>query len=568
MKTQRIGKYRIIASLGQGGMAKVLLCAAAGPVGFNKLLVLKLLKEELAHDQDFLTMFIDEARLAARLNHANVVHTYEVGFEDGHHFIAMDFLDGQPLHAVLRKARTTGMPLEAHVHILAETLAGLHYAHNLADFDGTPLNVVHRDVSPQNVFVTYDGQVKVVDFGVAKAAGAAAVTESGVFKGKVSYMAPEQAKGAAIDGRSDVFSVGVMLWEAIAGRRLTQGLTQTEVLAHRMSGVEPRIRDVVPEIDPELADICDRALAHDPAHRYPTAEAMRDDLEGFLQRFSRRSGTREVSDLMARLFVEERDRIRAVIDEQMKQMLRETTQGLPVPSLELWQTVDHTPTAVSGKGRAAALAAQQELMHGRDSAPSTGAGHLSTFVAANVSAPPAPRGRSTTLIVASVAAAVSIVGAILIFTFVGSGEKPTVDDGGVRGAPPTPAASADTVQVQISFAPATATATLDGAALVGNPFVAQMPRDGTAHRLEVAAPGFVSQTQMLTYEHDIDLSVELVASTPSSASSPTAPPPAIRPGVRPAPKADDPAPPPPPPPPGGTGKTPLSIDEDDPYKKK
>src|SRR5262245_49429219 len=210
MKTDRVGKYRIVALLGQGGMASVYLSVVPGPAGVNKLLVVKILREELSQDAEFLAMFLNEARLATRLNHANVVQTYEVGFADARHFLAMDYLDGQPLHAVLRKASRTGMPLDVHVRILADTLAGLHYAHTLADFDGTPLRVVHRDVSPQNVFVTYDGRVLVVDFGIAKATGAASNTQSGVFKGKLSYVAPEQAAGDAVDARADLFAVGVM----------------------------------------------------------------------------------------------------------------------------------------------------------------------------------------------------------------------------------------------------------------------------------------------------------------------------------------------------------------------
>ena len=191
---ESIGKYRVIAKLGQGGMARVLLAAAAGPAGFNKLMVVKELREELAAEPEFLTMFLDEARLAARLNHPNVVTTYEVVTEGDRHYIAMDYLDGQPLNRLLHRISYSEMPLDVHLRIICDALEGLHYAHTVADFDGSPLNVVHRDVSPHNIFVTYDGQVKLVDFGVAKAAGAAAQTQTGVFKGKIRYMAPEQAR--------------------------------------------------------------------------------------------------------------------------------------------------------------------------------------------------------------------------------------------------------------------------------------------------------------------------------------------------------------------------------------
>jgi eukaryotic-like serine/threonine-protein kinase len=348
MQNDRVGKYRIIAKLGQGGMATVYLSIVPGPAGFNKLLVVKLLKEELVHDPDFLSMFLNEARLAARLNHANVVHTYEVGTDGDQQFLVMDYLDGQPLHAILRRVRREKMPLDVHVRILADMLAGLHYAHTLTDFDGTPLHVVHRDVSPQNVFVTYDGQVKVVDFGIAKAAGATSTTQSGVFKGKMSYVAPEQAGGDTIDARADIFSVGVMLWEAMAGRKFAQGDGQGAVLARRLAGAEPRIRDVVPDADPELAEICDRAMAHKKEDRYANALEFRDALENFLERFSRRIGSREVGEFVTQLFADERAQIRQIIDEQMKRVLRETSQALPLPMLDL-HTSSGDPTPLTSK---------------------------------------------------------------------------------------------------------------------------------------------------------------------------------------------------------------------------
>jgi serine/threonine-protein kinase len=209
------GKYRPIATLGQGGMARVLLTVAQSGPGVHKLLVVKELKPDLVKDAEFVTMFVDEARLAARLNHPNVLTTYEIGESGGAPFLVMEYLEGQPLHAVLPRVGRTAMPLTAHLAILQKALAGLHYAHELRDFDGSPMNVVHRDVSPQNVFVCYDGQVKLLDFGIAKASGSVARTETGVFKGKLGYIAPEQITSPTVDRRADVFSVGVMLWEAL-----------------------------------------------------------------------------------------------------------------------------------------------------------------------------------------------------------------------------------------------------------------------------------------------------------------------------------------------------------------
>ncbi|HTJ81058.1 MAG TPA: serine/threonine-protein kinase, partial [Polyangiaceae bacterium] len=397
----RIGKYRIIAKLGQGGMATVYLSVVPGPAGVNKLLVVKLLKEDLADDADFISMFVNEARLATRLNHANVVTTYEVGLEGRHHFLAMEYLDGQPLHSILRKATRAKMPLDIHVRILADMLAGLDYAHTLKDFDGTPLSVVHRDVSPQNVFVTYDGQVKVVDFGIAKAAGAASTTQSGVFKGKLAYVAPEQAGGGVIDARADLFSVGVMLWEAIAGRRFAQGDGQTAILARRLAGTEPRIRDIVPDADPELADICDAAMGHEPHHRFATARAFQDALEGFLDRFSRRVGRREVGDLVSNLFADEREKIREIIDEQLKRVMRETSTALPMPTIDMHPSVlDHTPITAADNPRLRA-AQQPEIANlptvvelGPGSASGSHPSHTGTggtLVAAHISQGPPPR---------------------------------------------------------------------------------------------------------------------------------------------------------------------------------
>jgi eukaryotic-like serine/threonine-protein kinase len=210
------GRYQLITKLGHGGMARVLLMVARGRSGVSKLLVVKELLAEIKEDPEFLAMFLDEARLAARLNHPNVVQTYEVSEDGPTPVIVMEYLEGQSLAAVLNRIGRAQMPLQLHLHILLQALTGLHYAHELRDFDGTPLGVVHRDVSPQNIFVTYEGQVKLVDFGIAKASSSSGRTRTGVFKGKVAYASPEQTASSTVDRRSDVFAVGVMRWRSDA----------------------------------------------------------------------------------------------------------------------------------------------------------------------------------------------------------------------------------------------------------------------------------------------------------------------------------------------------------------
>jgi serine/threonine protein kinase len=320
-----VGRYKLLTAIGHGGMADVYLALARGPAGFNKLLVVKKLREAFVRDVEFLTMFMDEARLAARLSHPNVVQTYEVGHDGGTYFIAMEYLDGQPLHRVLQRFNDRGgFPLVASVRVLADMLAGLDHAHELCDFDGTPLEVVHRDVTPQNVFVTYDGQIKLVDFGIAKAMDSVAETQVGMFKGKLAYMSPEQARGERLDRRSDVFSAGMMLWEAIAGRRMWKGFAEVEIARRLAGGDVPHLAEVAPDADPALIEICERALAASPDHRFPTAIALAHALEDWLDTRPQRSDSRLVGKLVGSAFVEERERMRAIIDEQMRLV---TTSG-------------------------------------------------------------------------------------------------------------------------------------------------------------------------------------------------------------------------------------------------
>ena len=270
----QIGRYELLTQLGEGGMARVYLAVSRGPVGFNKLVVVKQMRPELASDEEFLGMFSDEARIALRLHHPNIVQTYEIFEEEGQHLMAMEYLDGQSLADLLRRVGRENMPLEEHLWILTQVLAALHHAHELCDEDGLPMAIVHRDVSPSNVFLTYNGEVKLVDFGIAKASGAISTTARGTVKAKLGYGAPEQFLGNPIDARADIFSVGVMLWEALAGCRRKIGETRNAMIEARITGQEPSIRAIRPEIPAALAAVCDRATALDPETRHGSAAEL------------------------------------------------------------------------------------------------------------------------------------------------------------------------------------------------------------------------------------------------------------------------------------------------------
>jgi tRNA A-37 threonylcarbamoyl transferase component Bud32 len=314
---RRLGRYRLIATLGQGGMGTIHLGVSEGIGGFRKLFVIKELKQELTLNDQFLEMFMREAKLAARLNHPNVVHTIEADHESGRYYLAMDFLDGQPFNEVLwHSVREPVAPLALRLQVLSHALAGLHHAHELRDYDGRALHVVHRDVSPANIFVGYDGQVKMLDFGIAKAADMEG-TRPGEFKGKISYAAPEQLRGFPADRRVDVFAAGVVLWEALAMRRLVQGKPSRGVFEARLLGTEPRIRQILPDLDPALALICDRAMHADPGQRYPTAEAFRVALQEYLSTREQGMEPALIARFMQAKFASARAALHRVIDAEL-----------------------------------------------------------------------------------------------------------------------------------------------------------------------------------------------------------------------------------------------------------
>ena len=275
------GRYELLKRIAAGGMGEVFLARPAGMQGFEKLLVVKVLLPHLVEDPELVTMFFDEARIAARLDHPNIARIYELGEVDGNYYIAMEYIHGDDVVRLWKaaRARKKPVPLPLVARIAADAAAGLDYAHNATDANHQPLGLVHRDVSPQNLLVTFDGGVKLIDFGVAKAADSSSRIAAGILEGKYAYMSPEQAAGKPVDRRSDVFSLGVVLFEMATSLRLFRRDTEVSTLGAVEACEVPRPSIVNSEIDPALEGIIMKALAMDLDERYQDAASLRLALE-------------------------------------------------------------------------------------------------------------------------------------------------------------------------------------------------------------------------------------------------------------------------------------------------
>ncbi|WP_437812487.1 serine/threonine protein kinase [Sorangium sp. So ce1078] len=552
-----LGKYQFIATLGRGGMADVHLAVAVGPAGFSKLQVIKRLRPNIADEPEFRDMLLDEARLAARLNHRNVVQTNEVGLADGEYFIAMEYLDGQPLSRVISRAREQErpLPLAVSLWILSEVLAGLHYAHELVDYDGTPLNVVHRDISPHNIFITFDGQVKIVDFGIALAAHRVVETQAGTLKGKVAYMSPEQAfsHSSQIDRRADIFSAGVILWEMLTGRRLWRGLTDPQIISRLMRDI-PDVRSARPDVPFELARICAHALAHSPDRRYSTAADLRAELERYAERVGEQVTAEQVGELVGELFANERAEIRAIIDRQLKQLQDHgpdaggaalAGRASKLPSLPLRESLDSYPS--SEEGAITASSPSAPARPGHRSSPPQATLHAVVRTEPAPAAPPEPAPRRSRLPLVASAAAIALVGAATLYLKVRDPGRQSVRVTAppAQSAPPAPTPAplppsaersppaaessarragtdAALLRASIKASPASAKILVDGVELPSNPFDGKLIKDGAAHRIEISAPGHIAQRRMLVFDTDIELEVTLHQTLKAPAPSPTA----------------------------------------------
>jgi serine/threonine-protein kinase len=278
----QFGKYTLFERIGRGGMAEVYKGRIQGPAGFERVFVVKRILPHLSDDASFIKMFVEEAKLSARLNHPNIVHIFELGAVEGEYFISMEYIRGHDLSETMRSIwKALGAPRpELVAYIGREACRGLAYAHNLTDENGRPLGMIHRDVSPSNVMLSYEGAVKMLDFGIAKALGdGAEQSKSGTLKGKYAYMAPEQTEGDNIDNRSDIFACGIVLHEVLTGRRLFKGQNDVQTIERVRRCDVPPPSAQNPGVPPELDDIVLKALERDPARRWSNAADMADALD-------------------------------------------------------------------------------------------------------------------------------------------------------------------------------------------------------------------------------------------------------------------------------------------------
>ncbi|MBK9373891.1 MAG: TonB family protein [Holophagales bacterium] len=297
------GRYQLLEKIAAGGMAEVYRARMRGEEGFEKIVAIKRILPHMADNDDFITMFIDEAKLAAQLTHNNIIHIYDLGKEDAYHYIAMEYVEGKDLRSILKTASEKGYPLpvELALFIASKVANALDYAHRRMGLDGKELNLVHRDVSPQNVLISFEGDIKLCDFGIAKAATKVQQTQAGALKGKLQYMSPEQAWGKKVDRRTDIFSLGIVLFEMLAGERLFSGDTDLTILeqVRDARSEPPSLKN--PDVPKKVDQIVLKALAKNPQDRYQNASEMEKDINSVLYSFQPAPGPADLAIFMHRL---------------------------------------------------------------------------------------------------------------------------------------------------------------------------------------------------------------------------------------------------------------------------
>jgi serine/threonine-protein kinase len=474
----KLGRFEVVGFLAAGGMAEVFLGRVRGPSGFERPVVLKRVLPHLARQTAFVDMFLDEARIVARIQHPNVVAVNELTRDEGELFMVMEYLEGESVAGLSRRvvARGRKLPPALAAYIVAEACAGLHAAHELVDDDGRSLGVVHRDVSPQNVFVTFAGGVKVLDFGIAKAADRVSRTETGQLKGKLDYMSPEQCRTHDLDRRSDVFSLGVVLYELLTQRRLFKRPTPLATMkAITEEPVLPPSR-LEATIAKELDAICAKALARDRDARYATCADLRRELMAFV---ARESGGKlpeeELAALMGELFA---DRKRE--KEDMLRRVREGSRPTEIPSPETDDSIE-IPVVVADEEPVAA-----------------------------------PRSRSRIGAIAAVLVLAAIAGIAVVLRLHRTEPSATepIDPAPhpVASAPPTASTAPRMVQVAIETTPPGAHATIAGVDHGATPLTLSFPMSSERSEVVLAKDGYVTVREPLALGADQHLKIALAPS--------------------------------------------------------
>jgi serine/threonine protein kinase len=457
------GRYRPLLELGRGGMARVYLAESLSSGLLRKLVVVKVLNQELAADPEMRRSFIREAEISSRLNHPNIGNVTEV-FEQGTTaMMVMQYLEGLTLSEIASRLKGA-IPLKLHLNILSQVLGALHYFHELKDTNGASLETVHRDVSPDNVMVLHEGGVKVVDFGVAKVrVENEHQTRAGVIKGKVAYMPPEQLlSSASVDRRADIYSVGVMLWEAVAGRRMWRGMDASARMRAIIKGELPSIREAAPGVSDALATIVERALAHTPDGRYATAEEMQIELEQVTLTQGGHTGPRELAEFMRANFGEERS--------EKQREIAKVVGDRDYSLAEATVTFSESPSVIAD--RSSVLAAQ--------AAPTV------------QSTPPARWPK------ALMAAAIVSVGAGLAFTFSGP-SSPVASQMEPALAAPT------SVTLRIDSGKAGEEVYVDGVKVGVTPLVQSRPASSQSATIELRDDGQVVDSKVVSLQNDVEV---------------------------------------------------------------
>jgi serine/threonine protein kinase len=481
-ETERRGglaKHRILVELGQGGMSNVYLAVASGPGDFHKLVVLKVLRADLAQEEAFRTMALSEAKIAARLNHPNVVQTYEVLNEGERPVIVMEYLEGQSLSNVLSRIKGDTFTLPMRLRVLADALGGLHHAHELCDYDGRSFELVHRDFTPQNILVGYDGHVKVLDFGIARTTAVPDDdSRTGTLKGKVRYMCPEQIIGAPrTDRRADIYSAGIILWELIARAPPYKDDAEIAIINKVINGELPSLRSAAPDAPEDLVQICVKATQFDRDARFATAAEMQTAIERALEVLTTRGASRDIGRVVSEGFAETRAATKRIIEEQLAKK----------PRHDGTRAFREVPLLVLGNGAVSATV----LASRRRSGALWIAGAAGGFGLAVLGFAALVNSRPKASAEARPPAAASAM--------------PTSSPAPTSTSRPMPAA----VEIRVRAVPESATLYFDDQRLETNPATVSRGADGTTHSVRADAKGYLPRTLPIVVDKGADLVLTL-----------------------------------------------------------